>query len=185
MKILLSDIEKISLSISGEKLFEELDMAYKLISESLKKDHHELLKDDFEFYKSKGRYWVFNTFAGGIIFLREPEVIEEIRILLKTKSNEVIASVEYGSENRNQRNVKYKPNAGKIESTEWNMLGIFPNFSKYERLIQIALLMLIGRHVKDICEELHRESWFMRYEKGFTLNLYLDGKLEKTFDVEA
>src|SRR5262245_34920691 len=158
METLLHQIEKINFPRTGDNLIEGLDTAFKIISAELSQDQIISLKDDFDFYKSKGRWWVHNTFAGGIIFLREPEVIEEIRIEFKTEENIALASVEYESENRNSRNVKYKPLAGKIESLDWNMLGVFPNFNKYKRSVKISLMMIIGKHVKSTCEHLHFNS---------------------------
>jgi hypothetical protein len=140
-------------------------------------NHKQLIKEDFELFKSKGRWWVHNTFSGGIIFLREPETIEGIKIDFNTDTNSALVEVEYGSDLRNSRNVKYKPNAGKIESAKWSMFGVFPYFDKYEREIKIALMMLIGKFVKTICEDLNQNSWFMKYEKDFDLEMFLDNEL--------
>lgn len=174
MKNLIEKIEVGKLARRKEKLLQGLDRVHEIISSEINPNHKTLIKDDFEFFKQKGRFWVHNTFSGGIIFLREPETIEGIRIDINSETEIAVAQVEYSSEIRNKRNVKYKPDAGKLESTTWNMKGIFPNFSEYENAIQIALIALIGRFVKVICEDLHQNSWFMKYEKDFELEIYLN-----------
>jgi len=184
METLIRKIKKIDISKRGDKLIEGLNTACEIISADLALNHKSLLQSDFDIFKSKGKYWVHNTFAGGIIFLREPEVIEGIKIDFRTDTNCAKASVEYGSEKRNSRNIKYKPNAGKIESTEWNMLGIFPHFNEYEKSTKTALMMLIGSYVKIICEDSHQNSWFMKYEENFYLELLLDDQLEIKLLVE-
>ena len=185
MKTLKDRIGEIEISGRGKKLIAGFNNAFEIIFSEIDLNFKPLLKDDFELFNDKGKFWVNNTFAGGIIFLREPEIIEGIKIDFKTDTNSALATVEYGSENRNSRNVKYKPKAGKFESTEWNMLGIFPNFCKYESEIKVALMMLIARYVKTICEDLNQNSWFMKYEKDFNLELFLDSVLEIRLHIKA
>jgi len=184
MRDLIEQINDIDFHPRGEGLLENLNLAQTMISNHLDTPSSNLIAQDFKFYSEKGKFGVHNTFAGGIIFLREPETIEGIKIEFNTELNSAVASVEYGSEKRNERNVKYKPNAGKIESTEWNMLAIFANFSKYEKTIRIALMSVIGKIVQRICEDYKKTTWFMEFEKAFEIELFLDGELELKYQVE-
>ncbi len=185
MKNLIEKIQKIKLGRKDDKFHRELDRAFRIISTEIEPAHKEFLREDFELFRSRGRYIVNNTFMGGIIFLREPETIERIKIDFKTDTNSALAEVEYGSEIRNKRNVKYKPNAGKIESVEWSMLGIFPNFFKYDKEIKIVLVVLIGNFVKVICEYFNQNSWFMMYEKNFDIEIILDNEKVISLPVKA
>jgi hypothetical protein len=185
MRTLLENIEKIDFHKSTKKeLSQYFEKASKLILPYLNETEKLLLKLDFDSYLNKGRFYVNNTFAGGIIFLREPETINEIRIKFNSNRDEALAIVEYASGERNPRNVKYKPNAGKVEDFKWNMIGIFPNFNKYENKIKIVLIAIIGKIVKRICEYNKKESWFMEFEKEFEIKLFLDRELELIYNVE-
>ncbi len=186
MNSVLSQIQKIDFhKISKEKLFGDFKRASEIIFPSLSENEKVLWYEDFNHYlNNKGRIYVHNTFAGGIIFLREPETISEIRIEFDSDKNEALASVEYASENRNSRNGKYKPEVGKVEKQKWNMLGIFPNFNKHKRNIKIILMAIIGKIVKRICEYYKVNSWFMEFEKEFEVQLFLDGKRKLKYEVE-
>jgi hypothetical protein len=162
----------------------DFEIAYKLMIPHLDIENQEMLKQDFDKFKEQGTWVVHNTFSGGIIFLREPEIINKIKIEFSSELNQATASVEYSSEIRNLRNIKYKPDTGKIESTKWNMLAIFPNFSKYDKPIKIILILIIGKIVKRICEYRNVNSWFMKYEKEFELELELDNELVQKLNVE-
>ena len=173
MKNLLPHINEIKYPFhSKETLIKELEGLYELISTGLAYFEKKKLREDFDFFLRKGRWNVHNTFAGGIIFLREPETINNIKIEFNSKQNEALASVEYSSKKRNARNVKYKPDAGKVESTKWNMLGVFPNFNTHSKSVQFTLAALIGIITKRICEYHKRESWFMEFEKEFDIELF-------------
>ncbi len=168
----------------GQKLLRDLESAYKLIDTQITDENQKgLLKQDFSLFMESGRFIIKKTFTGGIIFLREPETIMGIKIEFDTTHNKAIASVEYSSEKRNARNVKYKPNAGKIESTDWKMIGVFPHFYMYEKEVQIALMMIVGQMTKQNCEIYRRDSWFMRFEKEFNIEIFLDNKLELNYPV--
>lgn len=184
MKKLIEQIDAIEFHTNGKKLLENLNQAQNLICNKLDTASADLLTQDFKFFSEKGKFVVHNTFAGGIIFLREPETIESIKIEFNTELNNVVASVDYGTEKRNERNVKYKPNAGKIESTTWKMLAVFANFSNYERPIKIALMAVIGKIVQSICENYKKTTWFMEFDKAFDIELLLDGELELKYPVE-
>jgi len=183
MKKLFSQINQIEFSSRSKKLLEQLDSAFGIISANLIGDDKAILQKDFDQFKKKGRWMLHKTFAGGIIFLREPEIIECIKIEFYSETNEAIPSVEYASGKRNARNIKYKPNTGKIESITWNMLGIFPHFVKYEKSIKISLMIIIGKMVKGICEYYKKNSWFMKFEKEFEMELLLDGVSELKYNV--
>ena len=184
LKNLIQKIEVVELARRKEKLLQGLDKVQELISSEIHQNYKTLIKEDFEFFKQKGRFWIHNTFAGGVIFLREPETIEGIKIDIDSETENALVKVEYSSENRNKRNVKHKPDADKVESTEWNMKGIFPNFREYDNEIQILLIVLIARFVKVICEDLHQNSWFMKYEKDFDLEIYLNKSRVISLQVE-
>ena len=153
---------------------EDLENLNQYLSRISNNEEKRLLDHDFQIFIEKGRFWIKNTFAGGIIFLREPEIIEKIRLYFFNEQEEIIASVEYSSNQRNARNIKYKPNAGKIESANINMLRIFPNYLKYQKSIRVKLIELIAKLVKQICEYHQQKSWFLKYEKDFELEVYLD-----------
>ncbi|WP_459212093.1 hypothetical protein [Aquimarina rhabdastrellae] len=174
MKKLIDEIKEIDLTRDKETLFLALDEILKLILKEIKEDHKLLIKNDFESFKIKGRYLIQNTFAGGVIFLKEPEIIEKARINVKTNINEALIDVIYDSKNRNSINMKYKPDVTKDENTEWNMQGIFSNFDIYHNEIKVVLMMVIGKYIKAICEDLNQSSWFMRYTKDFKLEILFD-----------
>ncbi|WP_394747649.1 hypothetical protein [Spongiimicrobium salis] len=186
MNVPLDQIQELDFHrLSKERLHADFNRVTAIVFPFLTEKEQLLLQEDFDFYlEDTGRVYVHNTFAGGIIFLREPEIIEGIKIEFNSTRNEAWASVEYASELRNSRNVKYKPDAGKIEKVNWNMLAIFPNFTKHRRDIQVILMIIIGKIVKHICEYYKSNSWFMEFEKAFEIQLFLDGDLELEYPVE-
>lgn len=169
---------------NDEQLLVSLDATYTLVSIDLPEAGKVLLRQDLDFFVKKGRWLVHNTFAGGIIFLREPETITKIEIAFHSDPNAATATVEYASEKRNPRNVKYKPNAGKVESTAWPMAALFPNFNKHPKDIQIVLMAIIGKIVQNICESYRTNSWFMKFELPFEIELFLDNESELNYKVE-
>lgn len=163
-----------------------MESAYTIISEGLTDNEKQLLYYDIEFYThKKGNLYIIHTFAGGIIFLREPETIDYIKIEFDSAQNIAKASVVYASEKRNARNVKYKPKVGQTESVTWDLAGVFPNFSKHKHAVKVGLMAVVGKTTKDICETFRKKSWFMKYEKPFLLDLFLDGTPELNYRVEA
>lgn len=168
-----------------EDLLNAFNSLFEIASANLSENEKVMLRYDLDhFYHNEGRLIVLKTFAGGIIFLREPEVINKIEILFRSELNEATASVEYASEKRNARNVKYKPNAGQIESMKWNMELIFPNFNKHTKDIKVILMAVIGEITKYICESYKKNSWFMEFERPFDIELFLDGESELIYKVE-
>src|SRR4051794_8910512 len=127
MAILIDAINEIQIPISGKELQNAFNELYRLSSIDLTEEEKILLRYDLDFFYEKGRWVILQTFAGGIIFLREPETINKIEIQFHSNQNEALALVVYGSKKRNARNIKYKPGTGQIENLTWNMLGIFPN----------------------------------------------------------
>lgn len=180
---ILDDINRMMFPPRGEGLLLALESVFKIIALELNTEQRSLLRQDFDFYSKKGKYLVHNTFAGGIIFLREPETINRIKIEFDSMLNETVVCVEYASEKRNARNVKYKPDAGQIESIKWKMLAVFPNFNKYSAAIKNILVAMIGKIVQCICEHYRKNSWFMLYEKEFEIELFLDGKIAVIYPV--
>lgn len=186
MLTLIDKINQIEFPGRGNALLDALDALDKIVSNDLAENEKAMLRHDLNyFYHEKGRWLVHHTFAGGIIFLREPEVINKIEILFHSDLNQAAATVVYASEKRNARNVKYKPTAGQIESMTWSMEHIFPNFNKHSKDIKVILMAIIGKIIKHICESYRRDSWFMQFEKPFEIELLLDGGLELQYKVEV
>lgn len=185
MKDLQEEIVNLEIPPLGSGLDEALETIYRLISHGLEETEKTQLRNDFDHYREKGKWWVHNTFAGGILFLREPENVSGVYIDFCSIRNQVVAKVEFASEERNARNVKYKQNPGKIEQTYWNLAGVFPNFNQYRHSVKLALIAMIGRIVKGICEYYNESSWFMRYTQPFEIKLFLDGKMEFTDKVKV
>jgi hypothetical protein len=186
MLTLIDKINQIEFPGRGNELLDALDTLYKIVSNNQAENEKVMLRHDLDyFYHEKGRWLVHNTFAGGIIFLREPEIINKIEILFRSDLNKAIATVEYASEKRNARNVKYKPTAGRMESMTWSMEHIFPNFNKHKKDIEVVLMAIIGKITKHICESNKKNSWFMEFEKPFDIELFLDGGLELIYKVEV
>ena len=171
--------------LKEEEIIQLSDAVFEQISSEIKTSHNAFIQRDFQVFKSKGIYLIQNAFAGGIIFLREPETIEEIKVVFNSSTNSALAKVKYGSEVRNTRNVKYKPNAGKSESVNWNMLQIFPHFHEYDNDIRVDLITLIGKIIKTICEDLNQKSWFMQYKENFDLELFLDKEKVITIPIKS
>lgn len=186
MLTLINEINQIKFPARGYELSDVLDALYKIVSNHLPENEKVMLRLDLDhYYHEKGRWLVHKTFAGGIIFLREPEVINKIEILFHSDSNEAAVTVEYASEKRNARNVKYKPTAGQIESMTWSMEHIFPNFNKHSKDLKVILMAIIGKITKHICESYKKDSWFMQFENPFDIELFLDGGLELIYKVEV
>lgn len=184
MKSLLEQLNNFEIHHRSEEQTTDLELIYKLMAANSTKRDIRLLRQDFDKFILRGRFIVLNTFAGGIIFLREPETIEKITLEFIRTTNQTLASVEYATEKRNARNIKYKPNTGKFERINWHMVEVFPNFWAYEKSIQIILMMIIGKTVKRICEYYNKCNCFVKYEKAFNLELFLDGVLELDFNIE-
>jgi hypothetical protein len=183
MNKLLDKIKDIEFT-TGSNFSYNLDREFELISSSLESDKKEFLNEDFKQFFDKGRFLVMNTFVGGILFLKVPERIENIRIDSQTESNEFKASVIFESDSRKTENIKDKPEVGKTEFTKWNIKAIFPNFNKYEKTIQKALLIVIGKIVKRICEYGRANFAYMKIENEFEIELLIDGRIESNLKVE-
>ena len=183
MKKLIDEIEKIEFE-TGQNFSFDLDKEFELISQHLNSKEKEFLENDFNFFLEKGKFLVHNTFGGGILFLKVPERIEKINIDSRTEKNDFKASVIFESDSRKAENIKYKPDVGKVESIEWNVNAIFPNFYKYEREVQKALLTVIGKIVKKICEYGQTNFAYMKIENEFEIELQIDGQSEFKLKVE-
>ena len=183
MQELLDQIKDIELK-TGSNFSYNLDKELEIISSYLKTDEQQLLKQDFDRFFEKGRFIVLNTFGGGILFLKVPERIEKIKIESDSKSKGIIASVVFESKTRRPENIKYKPKAGKTESIKWSVESIFPNFYNYHKTIQSALMLVIGKIVKQICEYGMINFYYMRIENEFNIDLLLDGQLESKLNVK-
>ena len=183
MNNLVEDIKEVEFK-TGQNFSFDLDKEFELISSNLDLKEKELLKTDFEFFSEKGKFLVINTFGGGILFLKVPERIEKIKIDSQTDKNNFKASVVFESDSRKTENIKHKLEASKIESTEWNVKAIFPNFYKYEKKIQKALLTVIGRIVKRICEYGRTNFAYMKIENEFEIELQINGQIISELKVE-
>jgi len=183
MSRLCEELKNLELIIRPNFSF-ELNEEYKLISSSLEVDNKKLLKEDFNQFTKKGKFLILNSFSGGILFLKVPEPISKIAIEWRSESNEFKASVIFQSDLRKPENTKYKTEVGGIESTVWNVKAIFPNFYKYNKTIQKALLILIGKIVKGICEYGRINFAHLKIENEFKIQLLIDGKVESNLKVE-
>jgi hypothetical protein len=169
---------------TGQNFHFDLDKEFELISSNLDLKEQELLKTDFDFFLDKGKFLVINTFGGGILFLKVPELIESIKIDSRTDKKDFKASVVFKSEIRKAENIKYKPEVGKIESTQWYTKAVFPNFHQYDKKIQKALLIVIGKIVKRICEYGRTNFAHMKIENEFGIELLINGQIESKLKVE-
>lgn len=183
MEKLLEDIDKIEFTTETNFSY-DLDREFNLIASKLEPTQKEYLKSDFNRFLEKGRFAVLNTFGGGILFLKVPESIEKIKIESRTDSQDFEVSVLFNSEFRRIENTKYKPKVGRIESTRWNVELIFPNFSEYSKGIKVALLLIIGRIVKRICEYGRNNFAYMKIENEFQIELLIDNRIESKLKVE-
>jgi len=183
MKNLLFEIENMEF-LTGENFSYNLDKEFELISSSLTEDKQIELKIDFDRFFEKGRFLILNTFCGEILFLKEPEEIEKIIIKSQKTSKHIEASVVFKSKNRAIENIKYKPNAGKTESIQWNIETIFPHFFQYHKTIQNALLLIIGKIVKKICEYGRSNFAYMKIKNKFAIELFLDEEIGAKLKVE-
>ena len=181
---LLEDIDEIEFT-TGTNFSYDLDREFKLIASKLEPTQKEYLKSDFNRFLEKGRFAVLNTFGGGILFLKVPESIEKIKIESLTDSQDFEVSVLFNSEFRRIENTKYKPKVGgRIESIRWNVELIFPNFYEYSKEIQGALLLIVGRIVKRICEYGRNNFAYMKIESEFQIELLIDNRIESKLKVE-
>ena len=93
---ILQQISKIEYHyIDKEKLSLDFQQILRLISNQLTELEKIVLQHDFDIYLDKGKFGIHNTIAGGIIFLREPETIEQLKIAFDSNQNMALASVEY------------------------------------------------------------------------------------------
>ena len=183
MNKLQEEIEKIEFKTESNFSF-DLNRELGIISSYLNPKEEEFLKQDFDHFLEKGKFVIVNTFGGGILFLKEAEIIEKILIESNSKSKKINASVLYESETRKPENIKYKPEVGKTESTTWNANDIFPNFYKFEKTIQNVLILIIGKIVKQICEYGRTNFTYMKIVNEFNIELITDKKTESILKVE-
>ena len=169
---------------NGKALAQALISLFELCEEELTDSMQNWLIEDFGQFIHKGKWTVHNTYNGGILFLREPERIEEIRLEFSSQLKTAWAIVEFDTRNRNKRNTKYKPTAGKLEATEWNLEGMFPKFNFYPHKVQILLISALCKIGKEICEKENRESWYMKYTHDFTIKAMLDNEVVDWYEVK-
>lgn len=183
MDELIEGIEKQAFT-TGTNFSYDLDREFKLISSDLNPIQQEHLKTDFNRFFEKGKHVLRNTFHGGILFLKVPEPIEKITIVSRTDMEYFDVSVVFQSELRRPENIKHKTGVGKIESVRWSPQSIFPNFYLYPRNIQKALLLIMGRIVKRICEYGQTNFAYMKIENEFEIELFIDDQIELIQKVE-
>ena len=126
---------------------------------------------------------MLNTFGGGILYLKVPEPIKKIEIKSRTKSKDFEASVHFKSKLRRPENIKYNSQTGVKETAKWNVELIFPNYFEYPKGLQKALLLIIGRKVKRICEYGRTNFAYMNIENEFEIKLLIDNKVESRLKV--
>ena len=180
----MNPIKEIEFNVrDAEKLALALTALFNVCKEKLDKPLQNWLIEDFGMFLSKGKWQIHNTYDGGLLFLREPEKIMEFRLEFSSDEKTARAIVEFDSEVRNQRNIKYKEDAGKIEVAEWKLLGIFPRFIFYPKVVQGYLITALAKIGKEICEKGNKGSWHMIYTHDFEIKAILDGEVIETLDV--
>lgn len=172
----IKDIENVEF-ITGENFSYNFDREFNILSSYLSPLQKQYLETDFNSFFKRGKYTVFNTFCGGILFLKVPELIEKIKINSRSNRKDIEVSVVFSSEIRRPENIKYKPNAGKIETVQWNTEYIFPHFYHYSEQIQKALLLMIVKVVKRICEYGRTHFVYMNIENEFDIELWVDDQI--------
>ena len=168
---------------NGKKLSMALIKLFNLCNDKIKESLQNKLIEDFGMFLFKGKWMIHNTFSGGLLFLREPERIKEIRLEFSSREKIAHAVVEFDSAIRNERNIKYKTNKGKIDKVEWNLLGIFPHFIIYPKVIQGILITSLAKIGKEICEKKNKNSWYMIYTHDFEIKAILDEEVIETIKV--
>lgn len=177
-------VENIDFKVrDGKALASALISLFKRCEEELTDTLQNRLIEDLGYFLAKGKWTIHNTYNGGILFLREPEKIMEIRLEFSSNLKTAQAIVEFDTEHRNERNTKYKPNAGKTEQTEWNLLGIFPSFIFYPPQVQTYLISALAKIGKEICEKQNQESWYMKYTADFQIKCILNGEVVDWYEV--
>jgi len=94
MKQLYTDIKSIEIYLDEDSNF-NLEPELKLISIHISEKEQLLLKTDFEIFLKEGQFIVLNTFGGELLFLKETELIERIKIESINDIKKVTASVIY------------------------------------------------------------------------------------------
>lgn len=61
---------------------------------------------------------------------------------------------------------------------------MFPNFFEYSKVIQKALLIIIGRKIKRICEYGRNNFAHMKIENEFEIEILIDNQIETKLRVE-
>lgn len=183
MQKLLDDIMDIEFT-TGSNLSFCLDKEFALISNHLKSNHTKFLQADFTYFSDKGRIYVLNTFGSNLLFLKKAEQIDKITVEARTESTDISFSVIFKSEARRKENTKYKPNTGKTESIGWDIKAIFPNFYSYKEIIQVAILIVLGKFIKRICEYGRTNFAYMKIENEFEIELLLDGEVKSKLCIE-
>lgn len=159
-----------------EKIAENLDQAHALISSYLHSSYHLLLRSDFDVFLEKGRFTVLNTFHGGIVFLKVPEAIERVDLEFFSDRSVINASVTFASDQRAYENVKNNPDAGKMESIEWNLIKLFPHMHRYPKRVQRMLLVILKKMTITIFES-DQNTPYMQLENEFPVKLSIDNQL--------
>lgn len=180
----MNSIKEIEFNIRDTKnLAIALISLYKICEKELEKSQQNTLIEDFGTFLSSGKWQIHNTYAGGLLFLREPEKIKELRLEFSSQLKTAKAIVEFESEFRNERNTKNKQVEGNTEIVEWKLLGIFPRFNFYPKKVQIYLITALAKIGKEICENHNKFSWFMIYTHDFQIKAILDGEIVEKIDV--
>jgi hypothetical protein len=180
----MNRIKEIDFSVrDAEKLASALISLFNVCREELKKPLQNKLIEDFGTFLSQGKWTIHNTYNGGLLFLREPERVSELRLEFSSQEKTAQVVVEFDSSTRNQRNTKYKPDAGKTESVEWKLSWLFPHFHFYPIEVQRFLIMALAKIGKEICEKENKDSWHMIYTHDFEIKAILDGEVIDTLEV--
>lgn len=180
---LINNIKTIEFKI-GKNFSFNLDKEFETLLPFLYKKNSTFLKQDFDFFLKKGKFLVINTLGGGILFLKVPETIDNIQLDYKSSLDEIVIALTFLSKQRAEENIKYKPDAGQIESAIWKMNLIFPHFHKYQPNIKYALMIVLGKIVKHICEFGRENFAYMKIVNEFEIKLAIDDNILDTLKVE-
>lgn len=173
--MIMEEIEPIVFKVRDDKVLTlALDCLFNICKAELSPSLQKKLSEDFHHFSSNGKWHIHNSYNGGFLFIREPEKIEEIRLNFSSDEDVATAVVEFDSEIRNPRNVKYKPNVGKIDQNKWPLNCVFPHFRLYPKPVKIYLTSALAKIGKEICEDGNRNSWFMKYTSDFKIKVILD-----------
>lgn len=180
----MNPIKELNFNVRNAKeLAKALISLFQICSKELDEPLQNRLIEDLGVFLSTGKWQIHNTYNGGLLFLREPEKIKEIRLEFSSQHKIAQAIVEFDGEIRNERNTKYKEINGTTEIVEWKLLGIFPHLYFYPKKVQIYLITALAKIGKEICEKENKFSWHMIYTHDFKIKVILNDEIVEIIEV--